>query len=839
MNLFESIYYDLLLEGKSPEEILGILKYKFKNVPEQIIDYIFSIDPTKKKSYTTWVLTRYDQEKHVIDNAMKNKSLKRLFKYLQEHQDAQLSKYNTLEEALYLVSNIDLLQKDSDDPRANDFDIVYQSDDWVIAVPNTYEADHKLGENTKWCTAGWYYNEGEFYYNKYLEDEGGKYFINFDFRKNEYLNGIEYPFTRYQFHFESNQFMDAEDDRVSLEQIDMPDEVYEFYEENGYDLSEFDKDKNQTYEEYMAARLDDGLNIINDYYLLQPYNANLTLNDDAFYYLYNVSDDPQEEIYRIPFNKQPLYYDRDNGICVLNKNTQDRNDYNESLDYYEGDGICEPCVIADFDYIDCGVYETDNYHIIEYGYLKVLIYCDGREIVLLNNWETSTISTMMPKEVKITDAFVNKNVNDYFNEDVIIEIVWSNGYRSLLKASYDFSELNWIIKFDKPYDGDMFYVYGKTEKDLYIYGQLRKYNIFDYWDDGSSNTNKISEYIREFFDGAYVLVGMSDGTSNIFNTENKSLVFKKNFQKIRDIESIEKTGLIIGNNDNGMALYSILDGEKKSDYYSYIYFYNDCFCCEESYNKLYVITKKLGIIGPVYSIISIEHNRLIAENEQSQVNIFDLNTGRILLANIQNFVNFGNLPIFYGNDCLYNYITMQLLDRQCTGLQCCESIGNYVLVEHHGGKKNIINYNTGERLFSEDVDEISLDTSYDDYRVTHDCDNINYICFKRGNTEYILHIEGDKTEVLPTVDGIKTGDTTDVNRYFVTKDEAYIKLGGDYYSIVIQYRYKTNEILVNGKNIQECEPELKQFVMEILYPQKAQFVAQYNEMIRRMKNLIR
>ena len=156
MNLFESIYYDLLLEGKTPEEILKTLKYKFKDVPEQIIDYIFSIDPTKKKSYTTWVLTRYDQEKHVIDNAMKNGSLKRLFKYFQEHQDAQLSKYNTLEEALYLVSNIDLLQKDSDDPRANDFDIVYQSDDWAIAVPNTYEADHKLGENTKWCTAGWY-----------------------------------------------------------------------------------------------------------------------------------------------------------------------------------------------------------------------------------------------------------------------------------------------------------------------------------------------------------------------------------------------------------------------------------------------------------------------------------------------------------------------------------------------------------------------------------------------------------------------------------------------------------------------------------------------------------
>ena len=346
MNLFESIYYDLLLEGKSPEEILGILKYKFKNVPEQIIDTVFNIDPTKKKSYTTWVLNHYDQEKHVIDNAIRNGSLKKLFGYLQSHQDAQLSKYQTLEEALYLVSNIDLLQKDSDDPKANDFDIVFKSPEWVIAVPNTYEASHKLGENTDWCTAGYKYNDGRGYYNNYLNRYGGKYFINFDLRSGEHINGIDYPFKRYQYHFESNQFMDADDNPVSFDETNMPEDVVNYYEENGYSFNKMNEE--ERIEEYETARYDDGVRLTDNLWILQEYdhdNHELAQGNNASYMLYNVLGTLQKDLGNdtaalSAFNKsieieptEPPYYNRARLYMAKEEYDKAISDYSMAIKY--------------------------------------------------------------------------------------------------------------------------------------------------------------------------------------------------------------------------------------------------------------------------------------------------------------------------------------------------------------------------------------------------------------------------------------------------------------------------------------------------------------------------
>ena len=69
--LLESIEYNLLLaEGRDPVEVLH---YKFQNkVPTEIIDKIISIDPTKKKSYSQWLLSKWDDEKGTILNGLKS-----------------------------------------------------------------------------------------------------------------------------------------------------------------------------------------------------------------------------------------------------------------------------------------------------------------------------------------------------------------------------------------------------------------------------------------------------------------------------------------------------------------------------------------------------------------------------------------------------------------------------------------------------------------------------------------------------------------------------------------------------------------------------------------------
>ena len=241
--ILERIEYDtferLIEEGRDPIELLS---YKYSNVPSEIIHKVVSIDPTKKKSYSQWLLSHWDDESDTIVNNLKNGRIEKLFQHYKQHQDIQIKDCPSVEEGLEkFVPEVDTVLTKSSNPTttlmnngwtkevpselANDFDIVFDEDDWVIAVPHTYEADCKLGENMNWCTAGGRsdFNGGRSYYNNYLSRGDDKYYVNFDMTRGESRLGKDYPFTRYQFHFGSHQFMDKNDDPVELAEIDMPD----------------------------------------------------------------------------------------------------------------------------------------------------------------------------------------------------------------------------------------------------------------------------------------------------------------------------------------------------------------------------------------------------------------------------------------------------------------------------------------------------------------------------------------------------------------------------------------------------------------------------------------
>ena len=77
--------------------------------------------------------------------------------------------------------------------------VVYQDNDWVIGIPETYEASsHFKKPVTDWCTA---YPER---YGYYMEENGGKYYIHL----NKHTGDL------YQMHFESDQFKDASDAEI-------------------------------------------------------------------------------------------------------------------------------------------------------------------------------------------------------------------------------------------------------------------------------------------------------------------------------------------------------------------------------------------------------------------------------------------------------------------------------------------------------------------------------------------------------------------------------------------------------------------------------------------------
>jgi len=98
-----------------------------------------------------------------------------------------------------------------------DAELVYDGPNWEILVPKSREASCHYGANTRWCTAGSSNN----YYDHYSK-QGPLYIIT---NKKD-------PTDKYQFHFESNQFMDKEDRSVSLSPFlnDRP-ELKEFFKE--------------------------------------------------------------------------------------------------------------------------------------------------------------------------------------------------------------------------------------------------------------------------------------------------------------------------------------------------------------------------------------------------------------------------------------------------------------------------------------------------------------------------------------------------------------------------------------------------------------------------------
>lgn len=96
--IIESIEYDRLIEeGKGPVEVLH---YKFQNIPSDIIDSVIKIDPTKKKSFSQWLLSHWGDEKNTIVKNLKNGRIAKLFQHYKEHDDVQIKNCPSVEEGL-------------------------------------------------------------------------------------------------------------------------------------------------------------------------------------------------------------------------------------------------------------------------------------------------------------------------------------------------------------------------------------------------------------------------------------------------------------------------------------------------------------------------------------------------------------------------------------------------------------------------------------------------------------------------------------------------------------------------------------------------------------------
>ena len=90
-------------------------------------------------------------------------------------------------------------------------ELVYENKEWVIVITHNKEANDIFGKHTTWCTAGSRYDEKFEYYNK----QGYLFvLIKKGYGSSDKIH--KYPNSRQQFHFQTSQFMDADDKSIDI-----------------------------------------------------------------------------------------------------------------------------------------------------------------------------------------------------------------------------------------------------------------------------------------------------------------------------------------------------------------------------------------------------------------------------------------------------------------------------------------------------------------------------------------------------------------------------------------------------------------------------------------------
>lgn len=531
---FEEYYSGLIEEAKSPEEIRKILHYQFeegRGIPGLVIDRIIELDPTKKKSYTKWVLNNWEKEKHLILELIKNRKLKKLFDYFQSRQNSglNLTDISSVKDAMDMMPEVDtVLTKEGNGPE-NDFDIVYDSPEWKIAVPHTYEASKKLGKGCKWCTAG-AYREDDYYFKHYTSY--GPLWINYDFRKPEIApeDNKEYPYTRYQFCFETGDFRDSKDLMISsFKSIEIPDEAVEFYnsksERYGEIIENDELDNESRAEEYEEERDNHSQTIATSdedgswLAIMPEYNNNYVFNENCDYYIYD-SEDTTDAAYPVPVNKDDClvkkynhFYDSSSALIIKDIRGNNVLFYISESNYWE------------YNVIEEIIKELNGFTFFTEKNTPCLK-------AFLHNKNVLAFTELFgdEKEAKYNFNFglpIKDTHKSYDQTSIYVTITYPNGKASLIKLDEDAERFETIIKNENSIY-DEFCVEFDDKNEPFIRTRSFTYHLTD------ENINSFYFVSNLYLD--YVMVqNRHEEVFNILDTKNRKLVLDYNVDKITPI----------------------------------------------------------------------------------------------------------------------------------------------------------------------------------------------------------------------------------------------------------------------------------------------------------------
>lgn len=239
--LIKEILHNVLNEQLILEDRLDFLKTKFVASPSnktynrfvsggentlevpqgKITDNEFEVlkktDPTKNKKYLQWLISSFlklnkDEKARFLheDNEKTTEDLS-IFERYNKRLPQDKRDINKIKDFATLWSTITPIKQDVSDEEeesagANNVTKVYEDATYLIIIPRTKESSCKYGMGTRWCTA----SSDRNFYEQYSE-EGPLFII---IHKNE--KDKEGRQEKYQFHFQSEQFMDIEDNQIDF-----------------------------------------------------------------------------------------------------------------------------------------------------------------------------------------------------------------------------------------------------------------------------------------------------------------------------------------------------------------------------------------------------------------------------------------------------------------------------------------------------------------------------------------------------------------------------------------------------------------------------------------------
>jgi hypothetical protein len=175
----------------------------------------------KVGNFVKWILKLYSNNAWKPGDSYETRDLLTKFiKYKSKLpiEKRDINRYNRVNELYSLIQTLENDGiKSQKDIKREGAEVVYEDSEWKIVIPHTEEASCIYGAHTKWCTAGRERNMFEYYNQK------GPLYIN--------INKVTVD--KYQFHFETNSYMDAEDEEISPRKIGLSEGVIEYYKTIG------------------------------------------------------------------------------------------------------------------------------------------------------------------------------------------------------------------------------------------------------------------------------------------------------------------------------------------------------------------------------------------------------------------------------------------------------------------------------------------------------------------------------------------------------------------------------------------------------------------------------